>query len=393
MVWRRGGAAVMRNLSTLQSGGLPPVIACTDAGLAEGEIDLLNHDAPAFTSEQAAELARDIYGITGVVHKLSAEKDANFQISLPSGEAALLKITNAAEDCGVTDMQTAALMHLMAVDSTLPVPHVCQTLTGQASQIIAGPPGKNADQNLGQHHVVRLLTYLEGTVLSTVVDGVALHRDIGALLARLTRALRGFFHPAAGHVLQWDIKQAHRLRPMLDAVEDTDLRHRLTHLLDRFDTEIAPRLTNLRAQIVHNDFNPHNLLVDSPQATRLTGIIDFGDMVHTPLICDLAVACSYQIAAQPQPMAHIAKMIEGYTSILPLEQAELELLPDLMRLRHATTLTIGAWRARRYPENATYIRRNTDASLRGLNALDRLGTAAAVDALRIAAHPLKEQSQ
>jgi hypothetical protein len=50
---------VIRNLSTLQSGGLPPVIACTDAGLAEGEIDLLNHDAPAFTSEQAAELARD----------------------------------------------------------------------------------------------------------------------------------------------------------------------------------------------------------------------------------------------------------------------------------------------------------------------------------------------
>lgn len=366
----------------LQPGGLPPAIACTGAGLAEGKIDLLNHDAPAFTCEQAVALARDLYGITGTVRKLGAEKDANFQVSLPSGEAALLKITNSAEDRGVTDMQTAALMHLMAVDPTLPVPHVCQTLTGQASQIITGPNG--------QEHVVRLLTYLEGTVLSTALEGVDLHRDIGALLARLTRALRGFFHPAAGHVLQWDIKQAHRLRPMLDAVDDTQLRRRLTHLLDQFDAEIAPRLKNLRAQIVHNDFNPHNLLVDAPQATRLTGIIDFGDMVYTPLVCDLAVACSYQIAVPPQPMAHIEKMIAGYASVLPLEEAELELLPDLMRLRHATTLTIAAWRARRYPENAAYIRRNGAASLRGLNALDQIGTTAAVDALRAAALPLTE---
>ncbi|MDN5785554.1 MAG: phosphotransferase [Pseudorhodobacter sp.] len=265
-------------------------------------------------------------------------------------------------------MQTAVLMHLMAVDPSLPVPRVCQTLSGQAMQMIAGAAGQN--------HVVRLLTFLDGTVLGTAVEGVDLHHDIGALLARLTHALRGFFHPAAGHVLQWDIKQAHRLRPMLDAVEDANLHRRMTDLLDRFEAEIAPRLASLRAQIVHNDFNPHNLLVDAPQATRLTGVIDFGDMVHTPIVCDLAVACSYQITGQPQPMGDIAKMIAGYTSILPLEKAELELLPDLMRLRHATTLTISAWRAQRYPENAAYIRRNADASLRGLNALDNLGTAA-----------------
>ncbi|PWE37190.1 aminoglycoside phosphotransferase [Pelagicola sp. LXJ1103] len=339
--------------------------------------DLLDHDAPRISDTEAARLALEIYGITGAVRRLSAEKDANFQITLEDGTTGLLKITNAAEDRGVTDMQTAALMHLRAVDPTLPVPHVCQTLSGEACQVITS--------QVGQSHVVRLLTFLEGTVLSAAHDGAALHHDIGALLARLTRGLYGFFHPAAGHVLQWDIKQAAGLRPILGAVEEDALRARLTRLLDQFDAEIAPCLAGLRAQVAHNDFNPHNLLVDAPEATRLTGIIDFGDMVHTPLACDLAVACSYQITEGARPLDNIARMIEGYTSLVPLERAEVALLPDLMRLRHATTLVIGAWRAQRYPENAVYIRRNGATSLRGLSALDQIGTDNAAKLLHTAA--------
>lgn len=341
--------------------------------------DLLDHAAPAVTSAQAAELAAEIFGVCGDVQWLSAEKDANFRITPAKGPPVLLKITNAAEDRGVTEMQTAALMHLGRVDPTLPVPHIRPTLTGRAAHILSIPGG--------QSHMVRLLTYLEGTTLGQALSATGLHQDIGALLARLTIGLRGFDHPAAGHMLQWDIKRAHHLRPMLEAVEDGRLRGRLTRLIDRFDAEIAPRLCGLRAQVVHNDFNPHNLLVDAPRATRLTGIIDFGDMVHTPLVCDLAVACSYQIGDGPRPIEAIGRLLAGYAAILPLERAELDLLPDLMRMRHAATLTIGAWRARRYPANAAYLRRNGAASLRGLTVLDRIGTAAVLDILKRALPP------
>jgi Ser/Thr protein kinase RdoA (MazF antagonist) len=345
--------------------------------------DLLAHDAPEITLDMAADLARDLYGISGSIRPLSAEKDANFHIRLDSGEEALLKVTNAVEDRGVTDMQTAALMHLAEVDPSLPVQRICQTLTGASSAIITGPSG--------DAHVVRLMSYLGGTILSTATPGPGLYHAMGTLLGRLTLGLRGFFHPAAGHVLQWDIKQAHRLRPMLDAVEDGALRARLTTTIDRFDAEIAPHLAALRAQVVHNDFNPHNLLVDAAHATRATGIIDFGDMVHTPVACDLAVACSYQVTSGPDAMAHIAQMIEGYADLMPLEDAELDLLPDLMRLRHATTLTIGAWRARRYPANADYIRRNTAASLRGLNMIDQIGVTAVQETLHAAARTAMER--
>ena len=335
--------------------------------------DLLSHAAPAISLELAARLAQDLYGTAGEIEKLTAEKDANFRVTEASGAQWLLKITNAAEDPAVTDMQTAALLHLATVDPTLPVPHVRLSLEGRATERITLPDG--------QSHLVRMLSYLDGTVLSGASPGVSLHRDIGRLLGRLTVALRGFDHPAAGHVLQWDIQQAHRLRPMLDAVTPSDLRARLTQLIDLFEEGIQPRLAGLHAQVGHNDFNPHNLLVDGPEGRQLTGIIDFGDMVLTPVVCDLAVACSYQIAETEKPLADVVRLIAGYTEAVPLTEEEIALLPDLIRLRHATSLGIGAWRARRYPDNAPYILRNAAASLRGLKALDRIGTEAAIAAL------------
>lgn len=363
------------------SGGLPPFVATTDpartteSGTA-ADSALLSVAPPGISLEEGARIAKRVFGIAGETRMLSSERDANFHIRLAGGEQALLKITNAAEDRAVTAMQTAALAHLAAVDPALPVQRISETRDGRPWAIVTGPSG--------QEHVARLLTFIDGTMLHAANPGPGLHHGIGVLLARLTKALRGFFHPAAGHVLQWDIKQAGRLRPMLASVEDGALRLRLTALLDRFDAEIAPRLPHLRTQIVHNDFNPHNLVVDAVEATRPTGIIDFGDMVHTPILCDLAVACSYHLTGGDDPLRRVADLVAGYCRILPLEEEEFALLPDLIRLRHITTLAITAWRAQRYPENAVYILRNAAASLRGLDVIDHIGPDETARTLRAA---------
>ena len=84
------------------------------------------------------------------------------------------------------------------------VPRVVPTAAGAPSQVVAAPDGRR--------HVVRLLTYLPGTILEDVAHPPQLLRNLGATLARLGRALRGFFHPAAGHELLWDLKLAARLR-------------------------------------------------------------------------------------------------------------------------------------------------------------------------------------
>ncbi|KIN63591.1 Homoserine kinase [Sulfitobacter noctilucicola] len=349
------------------------------AGKSDLHSELLSHDAPDISAARAAEIARDVFGVAGTVKCLTAEKDANFCIRPDGGNPLLLKISNAAEARGVIDMQTAALIHLQSVDPSLPVPQVYNALNGNTAQLVLGADGRE--------HVVRMLSFLEGRVLSNgpVADGV--HREIGALLARLNVAMRGFAHPSADHVLQWDIKQASLLRPMLPAIQDSDLHKRLTALIDRFDLKIAPKLSQQRAQVVHNDFNPHNLLVNDIGAPYLSGIIDFGDMVHTHIACDLAVACAYQIAHGAEPLFHIAQILRGYSSVLSLEEPEIDLLPELICLRHATTLIIGAMRAKRYPENAAYILRNSNNALHGLAAMDLLGIEAARDVLHRAAQP------
>lgn len=367
----------MRGAITKPSGGLPPIITQVVKDTQDGKPDLLTHDPPAITATTASDIAQRLYGISGDVRSLTAEKDANFLVTLQPGEKALLKITNAAEDRMVTDMQTGALMHLACVDPALPVQRICASLNGNASEVFTTAQG--------QTHVVRLMTFLGGTILSSATSGAGLHHELGAFLARVTLGLRGFFHPAAGHVLQWDIKQAGRLRPLLATLQDADLRVRLSTALDRFDAYVAPRLLSLRAQVVHNDFNPHNVLVDDQIGTRPIGLIDFGDIVHTPVACDLAVACSYQIGQGPDPLRQMCEMITGYSSQLPIEHEEISLLPDLIRIRHATTLAIGASRAQRYPENADYILRNAAASLRGMNTLDQISDATAIKALHAAA--------
>ena len=57
--------------------------------------------------------------------------------------------------------------------------------------------------------------------------------------------------------------------------------------LDRFAEQVLPALRGLRAQVVHNDMGRNNVLVDD--AGAISGIIDFGDMTHTALVCDVAV--------------------------------------------------------------------------------------------------------
>ncbi|SED75110.1 phosphotransferase [Rhodobacter sp. 24-YEA-8] len=367
--------------ASLAHGGLPPFRMTTDPALAPDARAadanlLLSQDPPGISITQAEEIALRTFGIAGQFRSLSSERDSNFHVSLACGTQALLKITNASEDRSVTAMQTAALMHLAVIDPDLPVQRICQTLNGEAWDIVTGPSG--------QQHIVRLLTWLDGTMLHAATPGPDLHYRIGALLGRLSKGMRGFFHPAAGHVLQWDIKQAASLRPMLSAVSDTALRDRLGAHLDRFEAEIAPRLPHLRAWVVHNDFNPHNLVVDGVEANIPTGIIDFGDMVHTPLACDLAVACSYNITEGPAPLARVADMVAGYASVLMPEEEEIALLPDLIRMRHVTTLAVTSWRAARYPENAPYILRNAAASLRGLDAIDHIGADETARLLRAA---------
>ncbi|MCK0207741.1 phosphotransferase [Starkeya koreensis] len=326
--------------------------------------DALATPSPSLTAGRIERIVRDEYGFEGRARLLTSERDQNFHFAVPGGEALVIKVTNPAEDRLVTDFQTRALLHIEERDPALPVPCLRRTLKGEAVFVL---------EEDGAGMVVRALSWLEGVPLYQVERTPRQRAALGAALARMGLALRDFRHPAAGHFLQWDIQHAAKLRPLLEHIEDPTRRALATEFLDRFDAEVAPVLPGLRRQIVHNDLNPFNVLVAADDHDRVTGIFDFGDMVETALVNDVAVACSYQLAPGDDPLAGVIDFAAAYCRVRPLDETELGLLFDLTAARMLTTVAVTNWRALRYPENRAYILRNSPSAWDGLQRFAVIG--------------------
>ena len=314
---------------------------------------LLSLPPPRVPTADLATLVATHWGLTGTLHPLTSERDQNHRLDSGQGRFTL-KLANPAEPAPLTDFQTRALLHVAAGAPALPTPRVIATRDGRP--IVPTPDG-----------ALRLLTWLPGTPLAHLPRTPALAAAIGEALGHLDATLASFQHPASDHHLLWDIRNALNLTPLLPALPD-DLRARITAFLDHFRDQTAPALSRLPRQVIHGDFNPHNLLADPARPDQLTGILDFGDMTLSHRICDLAVAASYLIDPA-DPTTLLIPLTTAYHQANPLTEQEIALLPDLITARLVTTLTITAWRAARYPENAAYILRNAPTSRAGLDAL------------------------
>lgn len=306
---------------------------------------------PVLPPDLALALVLEHWGLEGALTPLTSERDLNYRLDSPEGRF-VLKLANPAEPHAVTTFQTRALLHLEA--SALPVPRVIRTKTG-------------ATEVLTEHGLMRVLTWLDGQPLYLAPKSNAQRAAIGQMAARLTLGLQGFADPAARQDLLWDIRHAARLRPLLPYIAD-DLRGLSTATLDAFEAEALPHLQDCRWQVVHNDLNPHNVLVSPDDPTQIAGVLDFGDMVETPLVCDAAVAACYQIDPE-QPLESLRAFARAYDAILPLTQLERRLFPLLTQTRMLTSLAIACARAARYPDNAPYILRNVPVAGNGLKAL------------------------
>src|SRR5262249_53372843 len=152
---------------------------------------------------------------------------------------------------------------------------------------------------------------------------------------------------------------------------DGERRAQLDRVLDRFEARVAPALPGLRAQVIHADMSLDNVLFDD--RLRVSGIVDFGDMTHAPLVCDLAVAVADVLHGRDDAIAVAETMISGYASVTPLEDEEAELLADLVAARLATEVAVTAWRVGLYPGNAAYSASGEPGARAFLDQIEALG--------------------
>ena len=329
---------------------------------------------PAFTEEQASRIALEQFGHAGPAADLGGERDQTFLISGAAGRR-ILKISNTLESSSILDFETAAIKRIRATDPGLPVADVLSRPSTSPEQLDSF---RTSVEGSHGSHFARLFEYVGGSsgVREPPLSSEAV-RGVGQTIARLGLALRGFFHPAAGRQLLWDVKHGASLRQLTWALGSEQCA-----LVDRtiaqFEAVAVPAWPRLRAQVVHGDPILENLRLDGDG--RVLGIIDFGDIVHSSLLQDVASGISSILRKRGEDALATARLfLDGYTSCTPLEPIELQLLGPTIGIRLAAIMTIGAWEVARHPEKSSHFDECAEDSLLLLRQLDEAGPKA-VDA-------------
>jgi 4-aminobutyrate aminotransferase-like enzyme/Ser/Thr protein kinase RdoA (MazF antagonist) len=333
---------------------------------------------PKLAAPAAVAAAAELFGVAAEeAVDLGSERDRTFALQDADGtRVAILKVSNAHEDPEVLDMEAAAALHVTAVDPALVVALPWRAAaSGRSGPAQPGddPASLRAAWSDGETHWVRLYSVLAGRGRS---DPATLSDDAliawGRTAARLGRALRGFSHPRAHRVMLWDVQHALRCRPLVGEIRDPRAREIVARTLDAFEAHAAlwPRL---RAQVLHTDLTPDNVLID--ESGLITGIVDFGDMSHTTLVADLASVLDSLVPGRSgEEMFRVARLVlDGYERVVPLEDQDRAALATAWAARSAVTIAISCWRVARGLEEATFAERCNEDCLRALGTFEEIG--------------------
>ena len=288
---------------------------------------LLLKNTPRFDVEAAVKIADEFFGIRGRARSLPSERDQNFLLTNQAGEKFVLKIANALESRAFLEAQNAVLKHLERRVS------ICQKLL---------PATSGQEIVKVNSHLVRVVHYLPGVPLGEIRPHTSgLLHDLGRKLGQLAQALTDFDHPAVHRDFHWDLVNGNRVvNEYAGLIDNAGLRDLV--LKCRYEPPAG-----LRRTVIHGDANDYNLLVE-PESMTITGLIDFGDMVYSYTVGDLAIAIAYVIL---DPEAETAEIVSGYRSEFALVDDELEALWPLVRLRLAMSVCMAAHQLRQQPEN------------------------------------------
>ena len=302
---------------------------------------------PRLDASTAATIARDYFDFAGVVTALPSERDQNFLVESPTGSRIVLKIANAGESRLMLDAQQAAMVHVGAHNQF--VPRVIPANTG--GTLVEVPHD-------GQRYLAWAIQWIDGVTLAAAPwRSPSLLEDFGVHIGRLAGALADFDHPGIHRDFYWDLANASRMvREQRASVTDPAVGAAIDAAMRQFNEHTAPLLPELRRAAIHGDLNDHNVLVRRDinidlGNQRIAGFVDFGDMVHSYSVGDLAIAAAYMMLDADDPLSALCTMVRGYHREHPLDETELGALFGLSVVRLCASVCIAAIQQRDNPDN------------------------------------------
>jgi 4-aminobutyrate aminotransferase-like enzyme/aminoglycoside phosphotransferase (APT) family kinase protein len=302
---------------------------------------------PDLSPDLVRSRVRDLYGIDGSLRPLPGEWDQNLR--LDAGEVGLyvVKVANRGHDDGVLDFQNAVLDRLAERSAEALAPRLVRSRSGVAVSTLASetaPPWR-----------FRVLTWLPGEPYSKhlPLTDLLLHQ-LGRLMGDLDRCLEGFSHPSMKREIPWDLRRASWISPCTGYIPDPARRGMVERFLLQYCARVEPLLDDLPSSVIHNDANDENVLIAEGKdgAPAVAAVLDYGDMVFSNTVNELAVACAYAIFGSRDPVGAAAKVAAGYHATRPLGEEEIHVLFPLLCMRLCVSVTTSARAAREDPGNA-----------------------------------------
>jgi Ser/Thr protein kinase RdoA (MazF antagonist) len=297
----------------------------------------LLHHASTIEVAQAQKLAKDLYGVVGSAKQLPSERDQNFLITAIGRERFVLKIANALERRALLEAQNDVMRYLgTRIDFS---PTVRATESGD---VITQVDTETAS------HFVRLVTFIPGEPLAYSPQSPQLLFDVGSKLAELTNALADFDNEEFHRDFHWDLANGLKvIREYESLVTDPQLRVNLAKCARLFE-HVRPRVGKLRRSVIHGDANDHNLIIEHE---RLVGLIDFGDMVYSYTVGELAIGLAYVLLDKPDAIAIARAVVAGYASRRSLNDDEIQSIWPLILRRLCMSVCLAAFQQKQKPDN------------------------------------------
>jgi 4-aminobutyrate aminotransferase-like enzyme/Ser/Thr protein kinase RdoA (MazF antagonist) len=288
-------------------------------------------------------LVKNEYGICGTLTRLAGENE-NYLVKTKENTRFVLKLADEDTTSGMIEIEYLAVERLIDAGLEARLPRVIPTKTGEIEACFLTDRGRPLRG--------RLLEFVPGQAWCDLLPAAAKRfENLGRTIARVNLAMEAIVHPDARRTHHWDLARAQQHRASISLVEDPQRRKILEQVFHSYVAIAMQRFPDLPRSLIHGDINDDNILVDN---TRIQGILDFGDCLENPTICDLAIALAYVTLDEQDPLEAASLMVEAYHRVRALSMKELEVLFPLMCTRLAVSVIISAKRRRIDPTRTSW---------------------------------------
>ena len=285
------------------------------------------------------EFVKEHWGLIGSAKRLAGYEDLNYLLRCDDKKY-LIKISIGAFSESL-DFQIQALKYIARNSQDFPVELPILINSSSDQDYIDFDHNENT-------YICRVHSWVPGQLMTDYEPkSKDLLRDLGRKAAMHQKLLDGFRHPAEKREnFEWDLANLQWLRAELENLDDNK-RMVISHFLGLYEAN-SEVYDQLPKAVIHNDINDYNILVNDHQ---ISGFIDYGDMIYTQRINDLAILLAYACMDKPDPISSACEIINAYNEIVPLKEEELSCLFHLIALRNSVTVTQAAINYKLNPDN------------------------------------------